>query len=102
MATPDPLARPVLDFLVPAVILGLLSLLFMVFPIDLVVQGWFYSIEGGWFLKDADPLMLIYKKGLWPGLLVAASAVVGGYHPRRHLHQDLAKANLGRHCHYHY
>ncbi|MGI9240856.1 MAG: hypothetical protein ACR2RV_08645, partial [Verrucomicrobiales bacterium] len=56
--------------------LGGLTLVFFLFPIDLQVEDWFYSAEqGGWFLKDAEPLQQIYKKGLIPALVVTVAAI---------------------------
>ena len=73
----DPMARPLWDFLIPAVVLGLLTLLFVFFPLDLFIQGWFYQAKlGGWFMKDAEPLAFVYDKGLIPALCVAIGSIV--------------------------
>lgn len=83
MGSADPHARPLIDFGIPALLLALLTGLLFFLPLDLLVEGWFYSEErGGWFLKDADPLVLIYKKGLIPALCVTFGAILvllGGF-----------------------
>lgn len=76
MAGADPWARPLVDFWLPAGLLALLTALFYFLPIDLRVQEWFYSAErGGWFLKDAEPLVMIYHKGLVPALCVTLGSI---------------------------
>ena len=76
MESADEMARPLIDFGVPAGILGILTIVLVVLPIDLVVGGWFYSTENEWFLKDAEPLKLIYDKGLLPALCVAGGSAL--------------------------
>ena len=77
MDVADPMARPLVDFILPAALLALLTGVFFFLPIDLAIEGWFYSADrGGWFLKDAEPLKLIYDKGLLPALCVVAGAIV--------------------------
>ena len=76
MAGADPWARPLVDFWLPAGLLALLTALFYFLPIDLRVEEWFYSAErGGWFLKDAEPLVMIYHKGLVPALCVTLGSI---------------------------
>ena len=77
LGSADPHARPIIDFGLPALILASLTGVLFFLPIDLVVEGWFFSADrGGWFLKDADPLVLIYKKGLIPALCVVSGSII--------------------------
>ena len=72
----DRLARPLIDFGIPGAILAVLTAIFFLLPLDLAVGGWFYTTADGWFLKDAEPLKLIYEKGLLPALCVAGGSVL--------------------------
>ncbi|MFT5106189.1 MAG: lipid A 4'-phosphatase [Pseudoalteromonas tetraodonis] len=71
------MARPSVDFVFPGVLLAALTAVFFFLPIDLAVEGWFYAGDrGGWFLKDAKPLVMIYDKGLIPALCVVVTSIV--------------------------
>jgi len=76
MDSVDRSARPLVDFGLPAAILAVLTAIFFLLPIDLAVGDWFHNSEDGWFLKDAEPLQFVYKKGLIPALCVAGGSAL--------------------------
>ncbi|MCD4813881.1 phosphatase PAP2 family protein [bacterium] len=59
---------------VPMIILGVLTIPFLVTDLDLTLQKLFY--QSGWFLGDKQPWAFLYKGGTFPGLLLSGGALV--------------------------
>jgi lipid A 4'-phosphatase len=66
-----------IDFLIPGVILGILTIVFRVTNLDTAIEGLFYSPEKGWFMGNANPWQVLYRYGNVPGLALASAGVVG-------------------------
>ena len=65
-----------MDFLIPILILMVLTTIFWVTGADMGIQKLFYSPEKGWYLKDVNPWALLYDHGNKPGLIIGFSALL--------------------------
>lgn len=69
--------RLIKEFMVPAVILAILTIYCLVSPVDLAVSQTFYTPEsGGWKLRDGDFFRFIYNEGLQPAIYVTGAAML--------------------------
>jgi lipid A 4'-phosphatase len=64
-----------LDFLVPAIILAVTTILFRIFPWDIQIEKHFYMPGSGWFLRDKTIWNIFYHFGNIPALLMGLSAL---------------------------
>ncbi len=64
------------DLVIPVLLLGILSLIFIFTDLDLAFHRNFYSIETGWFLKDIQPWKFIYHYGNIPALLLSIGSLI--------------------------
>lgn len=67
--------RIILDWLIPAVLLTGLTVVFWLTDIDLSAQARFWDPEGGWVHKDAQPWDALYHYGVVPAWIVSLSAL---------------------------
>jgi lipid A 4'-phosphatase len=65
-----------IDFLIPGVMLAILTLIFRVTNLDIAIERLFYSPENGWFLRNANPWMFLYHYGNLPGLALASAGLL--------------------------
>jgi lipid A 4'-phosphatase len=65
-----------IDFLIPGLILGILTVIFWVTDLDIAIESLFYSPEKGWFLKNVDPWIFLYHYGNIPGIALASGGAV--------------------------
>jgi membrane-associated PAP2 superfamily phosphatase len=74
------------DFLLPIVIVGVLTAIFWLTNLDITLEEYFYSPDKGWFLKRANPWHFLYEYGNRPGLtlgIVSLVALVTGLFSKR-------------------
>jgi len=65
-----------IDFLIPGLILGILTVIFRVTKLDIAMESLFYSPDKGWFLRNANPWIFLYHYGNIPGLALASAGVI--------------------------
>ncbi|MFC1887375.1 phosphatase PAP2 family protein [Candidatus Cloacimonadota bacterium] len=63
-------------FILPMLILVLISVLINITGLDITFQKIFYSGNTGWFLKDAQPWKFIYHYGNLPALFISLLALI--------------------------
>jgi len=63
-----------LDFLVPGLILSVLTLIFWFTDIDITFAQNFYSPEKGWYLGRSNPWKFLYHNGNTPALFISLVA----------------------------
>jgi len=66
-----------MDFLIPILVLAVLTLVFLVTNLDMEIEKMFYASGRGWFLKDANPWAFFYRYGNIPGLFLASLGLLG-------------------------
>ena len=64
------------EALFPLFILVSLTVVFMLSDLDLIISGYFFDSDTGWYLADSQPWQFLYKFGPVPALLIATSALV--------------------------
>ena len=65
-----------IDFLIPGLILGILTVIFRVTNLDIAIESLFYSPDKGWFLRYANPWIFLYHYGNIAGLTLASVGVI--------------------------
>lgn len=65
-----------IDFLAPVLILGILTVIFLVTSLDIAIEDLFYSPDKGWFLGRANPWDFLYRYGNIPGLALASAGLI--------------------------
>jgi len=65
-----------LDFLIPGLILLVLTLMFWFTNIDIAFEQRFYSPEKGWYLAKNNPWRFLYHNGNTPALLISVVALI--------------------------
>lgn len=65
------------EFVLPLLVLLLLTLVFRCTDLDLQVSQFFWRPEDGWWLKDFWLCSLLYERGMVPGSLIALGGLVG-------------------------
>lgn len=64
------------DFLIPIVVLVVLTIVFWVTELDLAIQKNFFVQEEGWIYKDLHPWRFLYDYGPIPAIAVAAASLL--------------------------
>lgn len=65
----------VLDWAIPIVLLGAVTIVFWTTDVDLAIQRLFYEPGAGWVHKDSQPWHGLYKLGVIPAWVLSVSAL---------------------------
>lgn len=66
---------PIIDWLVPAVVLTVLTVYLRVSDIDVRVAGWFYASPAGWIYANDQPWDFLYRYGVIPAWIISLSGL---------------------------
>jgi len=68
--------RTLIDFLVPGLVLVIMTLLLGLTKADLWIESFFYKPGSGWVYAHDQPWKVLYRYGALPGLMIGVSALI--------------------------